>query len=461
MRIIGLIFILLAIPMAVAWLRANPGQRKWAYFAVGVLPFTISALNLDASLISWPTWSGYAKGLIITLLDSLALALIIVSRAPARRLPFLGLLIAYLVAAAISMGFSTLPMSTSFYVFQLMRVVILFVAVASFAGQIGALRWLATGLAAGAIFQVIVTIDQKFSGAAQAAGTMGHQNLLGLMLHFVTLPLLAFLLAGERRKIFMLGVLAALVAVAFGASRGAVGFVGIGMAILFFLSIVRKPTAHKWKMAGLAVLALAVITPVVISSFGDRYEVRPDSEGSNEERIAFEAAAKAMWSDHPMGVGANQYIVTANVSGYSERAGVIWNYASRSAPVHNMYLLIAAETGWLGLVTFAMLILWPILRGLAFAFGNRTDPRGEIVLGASVAILVLALHGLYEWVFVTFYAQYVFAISLGMIAGIIRQVEREKMTRKQLPRQSARQGVAPSVRDDRSVPAAERVSAAG
>lgn len=455
MRIVGLFIILLAIPLLVAWLKAKPSQRKWAYFAVGVLPFTISALNLDASLISWPAWSGYAKGLIVTLLDSLALALVIVSRAPARRLPFLPLLLAYLAAAALSMGFSTLPMSTSFYVFQLVRILLLFVAVASFAGQIGALRWLAMGLATGAIFQVIVTIDQKFSGMAQASGTMGHQNLLGLMLHFVTLPLLAFLLAGERGKIFMLGTLSALVAVAFGASRGAVGFVGIGMAILFCLSILRRPTAHKWKMAGLAVLALAVVTPVVISSFGDRYEVRPDSAGSNEERVAFEAAAKSMWSDHPMGVGANQYIVIANVEGYSERAGVIWNYASRSAPVHNMYLLVAAETGWIGLVTLVMLIGWPVLRGLAFAFRNKADPRGEIVLGASVAILAAALHGLYEWVFVTFYAQYVFAISLGIIAGIIRQVEREKIGRKQAATRSIRLRGDPSV-IDRPAPAAKQ-----
>lgn len=443
MRFIALIIILLAIPLALAWLRAKPSQRKWAYFAVGVLPFTISAFNLDASLITWPTWSGYAKGLIITLLDSLALALIIISRAPARRLPFLALLIAYLLAAALSMGFSTLPVSTSFYVFQLMRVVIVFVAVASFAGQIGALRWLAMGLAAGAIFQAVVTIGQKLSGAAQAAGTMGHQNLLGFMLHFVTLPLLAFVLAGERGKIFKLGVLAALIAVAFGASRGSVGFAGIGIAILFFLSMVRKPTAHKWKMAGLGVLALAIVTPVVISSFADRYEVRPDSQSSNDERLAFEAAAKAMWSDHPMGVGANQYVVTANVDGYSARAGVAWNWGIRSAQVHNMYLLIAAETGWIGLITFVMLFVWPILRGIAFAFGNRSDPRGEIVLGASVALLAAALHGFYEWVFVTSNGQYVFAISLGIIAGIIRQAEREKMGRKRSLRRSTGQGVAP------------------
>src|SRR3546814_5275892 len=76
---------------------------------------------------------------------------------------------------------------------------------------------------------------------------MGHQNLLGLMLHFVTLPLLALLLAGERSKLIMMGVFAALVAVALGASRGAIGFVAIGLALLFLLSLARRPTSHKWR----------------------------------------------------------------------------------------------------------------------------------------------------------------------------------------------------------------------
>src|SRR3546814_7210147 len=58
----------------------------------------------------------------------------------------------------------------------------------------------------GATFQAVMTVDQRMSSAIQAAGTMGHQNLLGLMLHFVTLPLLALLLAGERSKLIMMGV---------------------------------------------------------------------------------------------------------------------------------------------------------------------------------------------------------------------------------------------------------------
>src|SRR3546814_12601043 len=103
---------------------------------------------------------------------------------------------------------------------------------------------------------------------------MGHQNFLGLMLHFVTLPLLALLLAGERSKLIMMGVFAALVAVALGASRGAIGFVAIGLALLFLLSLARRPTSHKWKFTALAVLVMAVVVPITISSFNERFARR-------------------------------------------------------------------------------------------------------------------------------------------------------------------------------------------
>ncbi len=426
MRIVGLLLILLSIPIFIAWLRGYPQQRKWAYLGVGALPFVISGLNLDAAFVTWPAWPGYAKGLLVSLLDTLAIAIIVTSRAPFKKLPFLLAFLAYLFAVALSITVSTIPMSSVFYVFQLVRVLLIFVAVASFAGDPRAIRWMSFGLALGAIFQAIVTIDQRLSGVVQASGTMGHQNLLGLMLHFVTLPLLALLLAGERSKLIMLGVLAALIAVALGASRGTVGFVSVGIVLLLALSLARRPTTQKWKIVGLAIVVFAIVAPIAMASFQERFTVRPDNAGSNEEREAFERAAKSMWRDHPMGVGANQYVVVANSEGYSARAGVIWNWASRSANVHNMYLLAAAETGWPGFLTFIALLLIPTIRGLVFAFRNRCGPRGEIVLGASVTFLILGLHGFYEWVFVVYHMQYVFAIALGVVAGSIRQQKLER-----------------------------------
>ena len=127
-----------------------------------------------------------------------------------------------------------------------------------------------------------------------------------------------------------------------------------------------------------------------------------------------------------MGVGANQYVVVANTQGYSERAGVIWNWNSRSAHVHNTYLLVAAETGWLGLITFVSLLIAGIVQGLRYAFKDRRDPRGDIVLGCTMAIVTATGQIFYEWVFVTYQAQYVFVISLGIIAGLIRARKAER-----------------------------------
>ena len=448
MRFVGLALILLSFPLLMGWLNAYPRQRKWACFAIGIMPFTVGSLNLDVAIIDWAGWPGYAKGMIITILDSLALAVILTSRGPVRKLPLLGVFIAYLLAVTLSMAFSNMPTGSSFYAFQMFRMLLVFVAVASVMEDPKAIKWVAMGLAAGAMYQAGVTIEQRVSGAIQASGTMGHQNLLGLMLHFVTFPLLALLLAGEKSKIVMLGVVSSLLAVALGASRGSIGFAAIGLVLLFVLSLARHATPHKWKMLGLAGLAMAAIVPVTMGTLSERFGDSPIEISADGERQAFERAATAMWSDHPMGVGANQYVVTANAGGYSSQAGVIWNFGSRAAHVHNIYLLAAAETGWLGLITLIGLFGWAILRSVTFAFANPRDPRGDVVIGCGVAIFVMALHGYYEWVFVMYQAQYVFAISMGIIAGTIRQVDREKAHRRAMRGQTAGPPVSALVNED-------------
>ena len=429
MRFVGFALILLSLPLLLSWLKAFPQQRKWAYFAIGIAPFTMGSLNLDVAIIDWAGWPGYAKGLIVSILDSLALAIILTSRGPFRKLPPLGVFLAYLLAVILSMASSAMPTSSSFYAFQMFRMLLVFVAVATIMKDPKAIKWVAMGLAAGAMYQAGVTIEQKLSGAVQASGTMGHQNLLGMMLHFVTFPLLALLLAGEKSKIVMLGALASLLAVALGASRGSIGFAAIGLVLLFVLSLARNATPHKWKMLGFAALAMAAVVPLTIGTLSERFGDSPIEVSADGERQAFERAANAMWGDYPMGVGANQYVVTANTQGYSAQAGVIWNYGSRAAHVHNIYLLAAAETGWLGIITLVGLFAWAILRSVTFAFANPRDPRGDVALGCGVAIFVMAMHGYYEWIFVMYQAQYVFAISLGIIAGTIRQVGWEKAYR--------------------------------
>ena len=76
---------------------------------------------------------------------------------------------------------------------------------------------------------------------------------------------------------------------------------------------------------------------------------------------------------------------------------------------------------WLGLFAVVALFLWPIMKGLRFGLRRDGDWRGEVALGSTVAVIAAAAHSLYEWIFVSYQAQYVFAIAVGMLAGLIKQ----------------------------------------
>lgn len=425
MRFVALAVLIFAVPVLMMLLRQNPRYRRYLYFLIGFLPFVINAWNLDAAIISWPLWQGQTKGLILSLLDSLALAIVITSRRSPWTFPFVGIGIAYLLTAVVSMAFAANPQASFFYVWQLGTMILLMMAVTIVCLDENGPRIIIAGLVCGITLQAGFAISQKLSGVIQASGTLGHQNLLGMITHFVLFPSLAMLLASNKSRLPLIGVAAAMIVVAFGASRATIGLAGAGVVLLIGLSMIRKPSARKTKAAVAGMLALAVATPVAWSSLESRYAVQ-SVDGSSEEREAFERAAKMILDDYPMGVGANQYVVVANTQGYSERAGVIWNYSSRAAKVHNAYLLVAAETGYLGLLAFMVFMFVPIIMAFRFAWKRRGDPRGELALGIGVAMTIVSLHCLYEWVLVTSLVQYMIAINLGMLGGMMLQRKAEK-----------------------------------
>ena len=125
-------------------------------------------------------------------------------------------------------------------------------------------------------------------------------------------------------------------------------------------------------------------------------------------------------SDHPFGVGANHYVMAANLDGYNAKAGLSW--ANSNAYVHNVYWLVATETGYFGLVAFIILLLRPLMVAFLCGWRNRRDKRGDLLLGLGVGLLTVYLHSFYEWVLITFESQYLFAASAGMVAGLAQQL---------------------------------------
>lgn len=429
MRFVAIALFILAIPLLHGWMQRSVRNRQWVWIATGFLPFVIGSFHLDASIISWAMWPGYVKGLLISLLDAAAVAVLMTEPGRRGRTPFALLIGGYVAVALIAVTQADVKMAAFFFAWQSARMLLVMLAVARFATRPDGARLVLYGVMAGAIYQTSYCIGERLHGVAQVTGTMGHQNLLGMILHFAVYPALALILAGRRDKILFVGFAASLLAMMLTGSRGTVGIAAGGCALLIVLSMIRRPSSRKSAIAGAGVAALLIATPLGYSTVSARLS-QDSIASSNEEREAFERAAWLMIDDHPMGVGANQYVIVANTQGYSARAGVNWNSTSRSTNVHNTYLLMTAELGYLGGAAFLLLMIVPPLIAFRYAWTNRRDPRGELALGMGVALAAVAVHCMYEWIYVMASVQYLQGIALGIVAGLIRQRQLERSPRR-------------------------------
>jgi O-antigen ligase len=304
-----------------------------------------------------------------------------------------------------------------FYVWQFGRAVVVFLAVArATAAQEGAPFALIAGLGTATVIEALVAAKQYVGGDPAAGGTLGHRNILGLTSHFAVMPAFALLLAGRRDLPAMVVLVAGAVIALTGGGRATIGLFGIGVVITTILSIRHKLTGRKSMMAGLAVLLLVLSAPAMMWAVGRRsVEARISSD---EERTAMTSAARMIIADHPLGVGPNHYLMVANLGGYSERAGVAWNFANRSAPVHNSYLLVWAELGIIGLIGLAVMLISTVLVGLRGMRRLVWDERSELLIGLVATLIVASAHIAFEWLVITNYVHYLLAMSMGALVGI-------------------------------------------
>jgi hypothetical protein len=403
-------------PIIATYLKGRPEHLRWAAFGMGLIPFVTGTLHLYIAPIAWPMWAGWPKGIEVSALDFLAIAVIIATRKGTGGLKQVWPWAVYFVAVLIALPHAQAFMAGTFYVWQLMRIMLVGVAAVRLAHYPGVPEFLLKGVFVGLFFQVLLSATQVAGGATQASGEFASQNLLGMMAHFALFPAFALLLANRSFGWATVGFLSAVIVDLLTASRATLGLAAIGLTILSFVSIAKSSTSRKYAIMGFGALAIAISSPFAFSAIKARQSGN-SVESSNAQRAAMENAALMIIKDYPFGTGPDQYVVVANVGGYSDRAGVAWSAGNRATAVHNSYLLIWAETGLLGLAGMLIVLFAPIISTFRAAFRFRRDPESEILLGCAVAMLMVAAHLLYEWVFILFLLQYMFAMIAGIAIG--------------------------------------------
>lgn len=246
------------------------------------------------------------------------------------------------------------------------------------------------------IYQYVAGVEIPASWVDKAEGSvrsrafsfLGSPNVLGsfLILH-ITIAFSSFMAARHwlKKRVYLGTTAISFLALVFTLSRAA----WLVFALAFLLLAL-------WldKRIILALLLLAVITPIAVPSVGDRvaYMMSPEYAESSAEggRVARWSKAAEYWRAEPAtGLGLGKF-----------GGGVaIFAYPDSAYSVDNYYLKIGTEMGYIGLLAFLFLLLSGIRQGKK-ALDNVQDPYLRLLgTGIFVGLLAILGHNLVENMF--------------------------------------------------------------
>jgi O-antigen ligase len=264
-------------------------------------------------------------------------------------------------------------------------------------------------------------ILESYAGLAKVSrsgGTMGHPNSLALYMDlYLPLSVSLFLCPSLRRKRFLMGlaVLLGLVGLASTLSRG--GLLAIGFSLIAILML------HWRRHIGLlrstfVLLVMVVFAGVVILSTPNPIQKRFSTYdyGTGYGRYSLAGVAVNVIKENPvLGVGLNAFTEAARLlDDTPERIVTLWN-----APVHNLLLFVAGETGLLGLFSFLVLV-GMVLFSLRGPLSSQDPLIAHASLGVLMGFTAFLIHCLVDYIhwthFNPFWFLAGFALSLGRVA---------------------------------------------
>lgn len=388
---------------------------------IGLLPFLgIDALTLD---LFEHSYRGESRSLEIAVLDLCAAALFFALPRSDQPAPFRAARYSYFLVALFSLSFAPVPIYTAFSLAKILRAFFLFGVVTRLAEQPKLATALGRGLAVGVIYSTAMALEERYvEHLFQVSGGFGHPNSLGMAVNLVAPIALAVLFAGKGDKLGAATVGGAAICIVLALSRGALLMFGLAGALVVLGSLARRPTRRKVRIT----LVLALGGLILLGKSGDtiveRFATAPAA--SVQARDRFEAAAKAMLADHPLGIGLNQYSHVLENGGYADRFGM--PPGDRDGLAHQIYWLTAAELGWLGMFAYLWLIVMPWWVAARGALRFKGDLRGDILLGCAAGMTVMHIHGTAEWIARQTSMMYLFWTVAGLAVAMYRGAQRSE-----------------------------------
>ena len=261
----------------------------------------------------------------------------------------------------------------------------------------------------------------------RAYGTFPHPNILAAFLVLGLLALYYFWLKRPSEwKIFSsvknllsdLLIGAAIFTAVFGLmitfSRAAWGMAVFATTFIIIFSLIKK---DRFIQAVRLLVLMSAIGLILFFSFQalilPRTKISAD-EPAVTERASYNKLAIGLIKSHPFGVGIGNQVL------FSAREGVYRNFGFENVwqwqPIHNIYLLIASETGVIGLLVFLAFLISLFLNPNLFKVSSLEFRISAIML---LALLLLGLYDHFLWTI--WQGQLILWLSIGIIIGVKEQ----------------------------------------
>ncbi len=229
----------------------------------------------------------------------------------------------------------------------------------------------------------------------RAYGSLPHPNILAgfLVIAVLFLLYLAFLAKNRSQRIFVLvSLLAIIPALFFTFSRSA--WIAIIVCLLILSGWLYRQKQYLWNKTFLKIFLLTVLMVVILGinlrgPLATRIKGDQDLEvASIQLRMTYTRQAWDLIKEQPwQGTGIGNYTLVVFQKINNNWPGYYYQ------PVHNIYLLVLAETGIFGAAAFGLILLLLLL----FFAKKAGQLDGVIIFLGLLSILIISLFDHYFW----------------------------------------------------------------
>ena len=260
---------------------------------------------------------------------------------------------------------------------------------------------------------------------SRVGGTIGHPNELARYLCFCIPVLVSYVFAKFNpsiKKLALYATMAGSITLMLTLSRGC--WLALGLTSIFlFYEIFRCYLRSRLKSIVMVILCLGILVGATLAVFEDvRIRLFEQDYGRAEARIPMAMVALNIIKAHPIGgVGLNNYTVVMQAYDRTRE----WQTYEFPHPVHNSYLLIAAESGIPALVAFLWFIgavftkAWPALKSF-------NSPASLLQIGWMGGLLTWLVAGMFHRDFAGTNVMLWFTLSMIIATGRVLSIEHEK-----------------------------------